>query len=168
MPFWPLAGEARTRVTPSVLPQFYRGSQTAEQWARNWCRSKEVNLSSPLGKHMLRTGIALDHFVLYDSKTQSFNPVNSPGVECLVRDLFGIEKAFQSVSKASTDDMSFTRDKTRDKSRTSAKWHRRDEYDVGALMQSQLVHTVADTEVQKRQARKALYEKYTASLPDHP
>ena len=167
---WPILGEARKRIAPSVIPMLYKGGHRAEQWGREWCQSKGVPLSGPLGKLVLRTCIALDFFILFEPMDKPFNALNSPGVEVLVRDLYGLQKSFANVSPGSgaiSEESEAGKPKPGQKRKANAvQWARRDEYDVAAIVQSELTCTAADAEVQKRAARRAAYEKYVSKAHD--
>lgn len=158
LPSWPLTGRARHRMAPEFIPQLYAHHRRAEEWAKDWARSKHQGVG-PIGLTMVRYGMMLDHALLYDShQSKDYNILNSVVVEIIVRDMYGLVAAFENVH--SLED---TKDQNKKKSKIN--WRARDMHDVAAISRESISLPTADKDVGEHARRKRAEAKYLAGAP---
>ena len=156
---WPLVGKASARVAPEFLPQKYGQHRRAKAYALDWCEKKH-QVGLPLGKLMVRYGMMLDIYLLYDTKRGCTKITNNATIEVVCRDMYGIVKAFRKVKTAA--DLKVD-PKT---GRSKVNWAARDEYDVAAIHGADISCAHADQELGRMLKAEQAAEKVFAGAKD--
>jgi len=156
---WPLRGKASSRVAPEFLPQVYGKHRRARIYAEQWA-AKKYQTNTPVGRTMVRYGIMLDTYLMYDQPRGGTLITNNCMVEILCRDMYGLVKAFRDVVTAADA-------KPDNKGRSKIRYKCRDEYDVAALDSADICCTHADENLAKSIKIETATEKAFAGGAEH-
>lgn len=143
---WPHVGDAEERVAPVVMAKVFRKGN-AEDWARGWSATTE-GVSPTVAQLVLRYALILDASLWDAAHVPGYNPMNSPAVEVVCRDLYGLIKAHDSGLR-----------RTKKGKVGPPAWALRDQYDVAAMASTDIVATAADERAMARVKARQRMEK---------
>ena len=151
---WPMPPGYQKRLAPTYLADVYR-TGTAAAYARTWIRDHSLQNNVP-AQEMLSIMEAVDDSILVDER----DVINSVAFEKLVRRAYGLERAFEDVSR----EVDWKRPDGKKNWVSKVKWDLCDRYDVRTLANRPSRVAEVDEEARQSTERDAAFHKwYTKS-----
>ena len=140
---WPFPG--KSRVAPHYFAQVYQNDKTGVQYAQDWLSAHHLD-DCELAQELAVNLMCADTALLYDE----VNILNAASFEVIARRCYGLERAFELCTEPGD---------WYDETQGLVRLHLLEQYDLSAIMSTNVQIRSADLAVKREMQRRSQFEK---------